>query len=187
MTSSLAQVATKRKKAASSFMTLAAVYQDKVLSDSFAVLISDIPCFKEGKLLSVPAIQDGISQSQVNKVYEIAEEWGLSENISALCFDTTASSIGWENGANVQLENHLKRKLLFLACKHHDFELHEDTAWKSVFGTSMSSDNTEFKEFQEKLLTVKNCKGQFKKLQIEDCKLRSLKEITVSFLTMVLQ
>ncbi|GBN45244.1 hypothetical protein AVEN_250996-1 [Araneus ventricosus] len=93
--------------------------QGKVI---FAVLISGVVGFKAGKLFSVPAVLDGTAKSQTNKMFEITEEWGLSENISALRFDTTASEIGWKNGARVQLENHLKRKLLFLACRHHVFK-----------------------------------------------------------------
>ncbi|GBM13114.1 hypothetical protein AVEN_64332-1 [Araneus ventricosus] len=76
--------------------------------------------------MSVPALLDGTSQSQANKVFEIDEELGLSENISALRFDITASNIEWKNGACVQLENHLRRKLLSLACRKHAFELLED-------------------------------------------------------------
>lgn len=160
--------------------------QDKVVFDRLAVLVSVVPGFKEGKPLSVPAILDGTSQSQANKVFEKIEERGLSENISDLCFDTTASNTGWKDGVYVHLENHLKRKLLFLACRHHVFELLEGAAWKSVFGSSMSPDYAEFKQFQEKWPTLKNCKEQFKKLQIKDRKLISLKEETVSFLKMVL-
>ncbi|GBN26628.1 hypothetical protein AVEN_273651-1 [Araneus ventricosus] len=93
----------------------------------------------------------GTAQTQANKVFEIVEDWGLSENIYALRFDSTASKIGWKKGACVQLENHLKRKLLFLACRHHVFKLFEGAAWKSVFGKSMSPDHTEFKQFEEKM------------------------------------
>ncbi|GBM72782.1 hypothetical protein AVEN_201559-1 [Araneus ventricosus] len=82
--------------------------QGKDVFDRLAALISGVPGFKEGKLFSFPAILNGISQSQANKVFEIVEDWGLSENISALCFDTTASSSEWKNGACVQLESHLK-------------------------------------------------------------------------------
>ncbi|GBM54697.1 hypothetical protein AVEN_13046-1 [Araneus ventricosus] len=92
----------------------------------------------------------GTAQTQVNKVFEIVEEWRLSENIYALRFDTTASKIGWKKGACVQLDNHLKRKLLFFASRYHVFKLSEGAAWKSVFGTSTSPDHTEFKQFQEK-------------------------------------
>ncbi|GBO25499.1 hypothetical protein AVEN_87254-1 [Araneus ventricosus] len=98
---------------------------DKVAFDRFAVLISGVPGFNEGKLFSVPAVLDETSQSQANKVVEIVEDWGLSKNISALRFDTTASNIEWKNNACVLLENHLKRYLLFLACRQHIFELLE--------------------------------------------------------------
>ncbi|GBN35263.1 Cytochrome P450 2U1 [Araneus ventricosus] len=71
--------------------------------------------FKEGKFLSDPTVLDGTAQSQANRVFDIVEGWGLSENIYALCFETTASYIRLKNGAFFQLENHLKRKILFLA------------------------------------------------------------------------
>ncbi|GBN05589.1 hypothetical protein AVEN_114005-1 [Araneus ventricosus] len=83
--------------------------QEKVSLDGLPVLISGITGFKEGKLLRILDILDGTSQSQANKVLVIVEDWGLSENISALCFNTTASNIEWKKAACVQLENHLKR------------------------------------------------------------------------------
>ncbi|GBN18589.1 hypothetical protein AVEN_112906-1 [Araneus ventricosus] len=101
--------------------------QDKVVCDRLAVLISGVPGFKDGKLLIVP---DGTAESQTTKMFEIVKDWSLSKNISALCSDTTTFNIGWKNAACVQLENHLRRKLLFLDCRHHMcvFELFEGTA-----------------------------------------------------------
>lgn len=40
-----------------------------------------------------------------------------------MCFDTTASNTGNQNGACVLLEDKLNRKLLHLACRHHILEL----------------------------------------------------------------
>ncbi|GBN37738.1 hypothetical protein AVEN_155456-1 [Araneus ventricosus] len=49
---------------------------------------------KEVKLFIVPAVLDGTAESQINNMFEIVEEQRLSENISALCFDTTDLNIG---------------------------------------------------------------------------------------------
>ncbi|GBL75641.1 hypothetical protein AVEN_154956-1 [Araneus ventricosus] len=73
---------------------------EKVVSDRLTVLISGVPGFKEGKLWSFP--DDGTTQSQANKLFEIVEEWKLSENVYALCSDTTVSNIGCKNGACVR-------------------------------------------------------------------------------------
>ncbi|GBN29301.1 hypothetical protein AVEN_28725-1 [Araneus ventricosus] len=101
--------------------------QDKVVSDRLPVLICGVSGFKEGKCLIVP---DGTAESETTKMFEIVKDWNLSKNISALCFDTTAFNIGWKNAVWVQLENHLRRKLLFLDCRHHVcvFELLEGKA-----------------------------------------------------------
>ncbi|GBM02210.1 hypothetical protein AVEN_142218-1 [Araneus ventricosus] len=99
--------------------------QDEVVFDRLAFLISGIPGIKEGKLFRAPAILDGTSQSQANEVFVIVEDRGLSENISALCFDTTHSNTEWKNGACVQSENHLQRLLQFMACRQRVFELLE--------------------------------------------------------------
>ncbi|GBL52979.1 hypothetical protein AVEN_37552-1 [Araneus ventricosus] len=77
--------------------------QDNFVFDRLAFLISGVPGFEECKLFSVPAILDGTSL----QVFEIVEDCGLFENISALCFDTTTSNIEWKNCDRVQLENHL--------------------------------------------------------------------------------
>ncbi|GBO11627.1 hypothetical protein AVEN_237824-1, partial [Araneus ventricosus] len=57
-------------------------------------LRKNVPGFRDGKLLRVPKKLD--ETEVTNKVLEIVEEWLLSENIYALCFDTTASNIGWK-------------------------------------------------------------------------------------------
>ncbi|GBM26213.1 hypothetical protein AVEN_22774-1 [Araneus ventricosus] len=79
-----------------------------------------------------------------------------------------------------------KEATVFGFSRQHVFELVEGAAWKSVFDTSMSPDHAEFKQFQERWLTLKNGKDQFKNLRIKNRKLISLKEETVSFLKIVL-
>ncbi|XP_044591463.1 uncharacterized protein LOC123269692 [Cotesia glomerata] len=51
------------------------------------------------------------------------EQWGVSNYIKAICFDTAATNTGIHHGAGVELEKILKRKLIWLPCRHHVIEL----------------------------------------------------------------
>jgi hypothetical protein len=46
------------------------------------------------KVLGIPKIENGTGKSQAENVAKLIAEWGLTENIIALSFDTTSSNIG---------------------------------------------------------------------------------------------
>ena len=72
----------------------------------------------------------------------------LHKTYGAIVFDTTSSNTGVFKGAATYLEIDLDSKLLWLACRHHIFELILVAAWTATFGSSKSKDNLEFKKFQ---------------------------------------
>lgn len=83
------------------------------------------------QLLGVPALDKGTGEGQAKAVYELLKEWDMSEDVCAMVSDTTASNIGEVNGACILLERLLGRDLLYLACRHHVFELLLKTAFES--------------------------------------------------------
>lgn len=75
------------------------------------------------KLLGVPKSDDSTGETQATVVFEKLKEWNLLNDVTSMCFDTTASNTGVRAGACVLLEKKLGRKMLHLACRHHVLEL----------------------------------------------------------------
>ncbi|CAH0552821.1 unnamed protein product [Brassicogethes aeneus] len=75
------------------------------------------------KILNVPALPDGKGVTQAQEMFKSVQEWGLSDNIQALCCDTTASNLGCRNEAAINLDQLLQKDLLYLPCRHHIYEL----------------------------------------------------------------
>ena len=83
---------------------------------------------------------------------KVCEDWKLIENIWAIVFDTTSTNTGVHNGACTILEaEFIKRKLLWLACRHHILELILKAVWKRLFGPSSSPSNQTFIHFRDKI------------------------------------
>lgn len=74
------------------------------------------------KLLGVPKLEDGKGVTQANRIFDVLEDWDLSQAVKALCCDT-ASYLGNNNGAAVLLEHLSEEDILYLPCRHHIFEL----------------------------------------------------------------
>ena len=84
----------------------------------------------------------------------LLESFGIIDRVVGLSFDTTASNTGCEQGACVRIERHLKRSLLWLACRRHVLELHIKHVSKevaeNVSGRATSGPkNLLFKKLQE--------------------------------------
>lgn len=123
-----AQQATQLKAEFQSNVPLVVHWDGKLIPDlTGSEQVDRLPVIVSGKgvsqLLTVAKLPSGTGQAQATAVYEAVEDWGVSDNISAMCFDTTASNTGRLAGACVLLEQKLGRKLLSLACRHHILEL----------------------------------------------------------------
>ncbi|KAF2891613.1 hypothetical protein ILUMI_14560 [Ignelater luminosus] len=84
------------------------------------------------QLLGVPLIPSSSDKEISNAVFNTLEKWGLVDQVQAFVFDTTSSNTGRFNGACTLLEMKLGRNILFLACRHHIFELVLLAAMSSV-------------------------------------------------------
>lgn len=114
--------------------------------DRLAVLVTsgDIE-----QLLGVPALPNSTGREQAEAVYDVLCEWNLKDKVIALCCDTTASNMGYLNGAATLLQQKLERDTLYFPCRHHIFEV----VLRSVFDTKMPSSSGPnvplFKRFRE--------------------------------------
>ena len=92
----------------------------------------------QGKLLSARKIEDGTGESQSEEVILSLNEWGITEKVACMCFDTTSSNTGWIKGACIKIEQKLGKPLLWLACRHHIHELFIKAAFHSIYGEDNS-------------------------------------------------
>jgi len=103
----------------------------KLKVDSLTVIVSF-----EGitQLLGVPKLKSGTGEQQANAIFDIINNWGVTNKVQALCCDTTASNTGRLNGACIILKQLIGRNLLYLPCRRHIFEL----VLRSVFEVKLN-------------------------------------------------
>ena len=100
------------------------------------------------QLLQVAKLPNSTGTEQSKAVVSTLNEWGLTERVVGMSFDTTASNTGRKAGACVLIEQQIGRNLLYLACRHHIHEIVAGAAFHSVFGTSEGPEVRLFKRFQ---------------------------------------
>ena len=75
------------------------------------------------KLLGVPAYETGTDEYAghliSSKSCELLKEWGCSENVKCMVFDTTAANTGHVTAACVTIQDELNRCIMWCACQHH--------------------------------------------------------------------
>ena len=117
--------------------------------ERIAIIVTS-PTLDHPQVLGVPPAKSskGVDQKQV--LEKVLEEWGLSEHIMALGFDTTASNTGVYSGAVTLVEQHLGRACMWSACQRHIHELHIKHAAEFVFGPTTGPSDKLFKNLREK-------------------------------------
>lgn len=115
--------------------------------DRLPVIVSN----KNGdQLLGIPSIRNGTGHQISAAVINVITEWGLQQNIQAICCDTTASNTGRLNGACTLLQQGLGRSLMILACRHHIYEIVLKAVFDIKMGATSAPDVLLFKRFQAK-------------------------------------
>lgn len=124
---------------------LAEGFRTKNKSNRLAVSVS---AEGEEKLLGVPVASAGTGEAESKVVCSTLQEWGVEKKVVAMCFDTTSSNTGPQNGVCVRIESILRRKLYWLACRHHVRELMITAPYNKLFNVSTGPDIELFKKFQ---------------------------------------
>lgn len=101
------------------------------------------------KLLNVAKLSSGTGEAQAKAVCDSLREWDLEQRVIGISFDTTSSNTGWISGACIRIQQALGRNLLFLACRHHVFELVIGAVFHKCLGPSGGPDLPIFKRFKE--------------------------------------
>ena len=90
----------------------------------------------------------GTGKETADAVKGLLESWDIGTDTVGACFDTTASNTGQYTGACVLLENLLEPPLLWLACRHHIFEVLLSDVFTTCMGPSSGPDILLFKHFR---------------------------------------
>jgi hypothetical protein len=106
--------------------------------------------------LGVPKLSSGSGKAAADAVHEYLKSWESESTIVGMCFDTTACNTGRLNGACMLLEKALGRNLLWLACRHHMFEVLLSDAFSVCFGPSAGPDIALFKRFRDNWSKLKH-------------------------------
>jgi len=101
------------------------------------------------KLFGVPKLLAGTGEVQANAVYQLIDDWQLTERIQTMCFDTTASNTGRKAGACTIESQKLQKPLLGLACRHHIHELIVARVFGLLMGTSSGPTIKLFERFSQ--------------------------------------
>ncbi|KAK4024350.1 hypothetical protein OUZ56_009768 [Daphnia magna] len=125
------------------------VKQQGQSNERVSILVSGKPYLDTPKLLGVPIISDSTGLSQKNAVSDLLSTWKITESVIGLVFDTTASNTGIHRGCATLLEKELGRAIMWLACRHHIYELHVKHVWAAVIGEANSPIEPLMKRFQQ--------------------------------------
>ncbi|XP_074100039.1 uncharacterized protein LOC141528081 [Cotesia typhae] len=92
---------------------------DLVGSKSVEWLPVILTAFGTEQLLGVPKMNSGTADNQTSAILSTLSEWGITNYVKAMCFDTTAVNTGIHNGTCKAIEKTLGRELIWLPCRHH--------------------------------------------------------------------
>ena len=94
---------------------------------------------KDDILLGIIQSESSKGSDQAEIILKLLEYYEISEQIVAVCTDTTSSNTGVKSGAIVLLSNVLGVPLLWLMCRHHIFEVHISHFMTAVTGEKTKS------------------------------------------------
>ena len=143
-----------------------------------AIVVCSTPGYNEGKIIDVIGLTDedgrltSAGLAQADAVFNSMEEWGVSTRIVAFNFDTTASNTGPWSGAAIRLNYRFNRPVLYLACRHHVFDLLAKNTFYKVVGYDPSPDVLMFKRMKEVFSTI-DTTGPFMMFDV-DCHVQEL-------------
>lgn len=101
----------------------------------------------KSKFIGAPKVQPSTGENIAAAVQNKLNEWNIANRITAISFDTTSSNTGILNGACTLLQKNLGQKLLYLACRHHVYEIILRAVFELKFGKSAAPEVQIFERF----------------------------------------
>ncbi|XP_065640135.1 uncharacterized protein LOC136072753 [Hydra vulgaris] len=113
--------------------------------ERLAVLISS-PDLSESQLLCISIVKDGTAESLGKAIKKTLQDWKLFDYVDCLSFDTTVTNTGWLKGVCTLIEQWRGKALIWMACRHHVYELHIKHFSSVLTGGKTSGPKTELFE-----------------------------------------
>ncbi|XP_050524154.1 uncharacterized protein LOC126895887 [Daktulosphaira vitifoliae] len=92
---------------------------------------------------------NGTSKSQAEAIYQTLVDWGLTNHVKAMSFNTTATNSGRIGGTCVLLEQWLEKNILYFPCHHHIYEIILKCTFHAKFGVTSGPNVPLFLCFQK--------------------------------------
>lgn len=99
------------------------------------------------KLIAIPIIDEGSGEAIAQTIFHYLGTMNMGNSVEMVCFDTTTTNTGHNNGAGVILERKLGRSLLWLPCRHHVAELLLKAVFELNFGKTSGPEVPIFERF----------------------------------------
>lgn len=129
--------------------------------DRLAIVVSGVDV---QKIITIAKMNNETGLVISDTVFQHISEWNLLKQLIGICTDTTASNTGIHIGSVILFQQLLKRNILYLACRHHVFELIIGAIFIALFGDTKSSSPEIFETFRrdwhhvdQKLFKVNGC------------------------------
>ncbi|CAH0384658.1 unnamed protein product [Bemisia tabaci] len=147
------KLALEEKEAAAKKLLLTVHWDGKIVPDLIGKTKVDrianvVTGVSTDKILEIPKINQGTGRLTAEAIFKVLVEWDIDIQIKTFSFDTTSVNTGTFNGAAVLLEELLDHQVLFLACRHHIFELLLEAVFMVHLSPSGGPDIVLFKNFQ---------------------------------------
>ncbi|XP_065654686.1 uncharacterized protein LOC136081307 [Hydra vulgaris] len=107
-----------------------------------AVLISS-PDLSDSQLLGILIVEDGTAESLGKAIKKTLQDCELFDYVDCLSFDTTVTNTGWLKGVCTLIEQWRGKALIWMACRHHVYELHIKHFSNVLTGGKASGPKTE--------------------------------------------
>ena len=102
-------------------------------SNRVCIYLTGVTAEPNRKLLGAPETKNGTGAAEADVVIDLLKSWNV-KGICGMVFDTTSSNSGAETGACKCLEDWLEYPVMWLACRHHMYELHLKRIVQGVTG-----------------------------------------------------
>ena len=144
--------------------------RQRVTSDRLAISVTSPELgTKDDLLLGVVPCPSGKGDDMAVYIQNVLEYYDVTENIIAVCADTTASNTGSKNGAIVILSKVFDQPFIWLLCRHHIAEIHISWCFKALSKTKTTGPSKQmYKDFQQQwhtyqpIIAAEGSKEKFK-------------------------
>ena len=108
-------------------------YETGTVEDRLFIVLHTIPDGRS-RFIGAPRTPDGTGAAQCEAIARYTDLWGVNDRVVGMIWDTTAANTGAKRGSGILYEDLIGNAILYIACRHHVYELHIHWADEKVRG-----------------------------------------------------